>query len=141
MGSTDGPIPTGKITAFDKNQYDKLIKYVESVDVDLNTNLEKPSSGVRLDGSLGSGFFPGSQQWPVAAAFINQGKQFGGSVKTQYDTLSGGWEQFVTALTNARNVFDDTNDLTKYSAATFTTDFPDVSGSGPPGGGPGAGGK
>jgi len=119
-------VPPGKVTAFDRGQYDNLIAYVDGVDHDLNTNLAKPKAGVRLDGTLGSGIFPGSGSWPPAALLYNNAKAFGGSVAARYTDLSKDWEQFITALKGARDVFENTNDLVNYDASKFVTEFPGV---------------
>jgi hypothetical protein len=140
--SDPGKVPPGKVTAFDRGQYDNLIAWVDSVDEDLNKNLAKPKAGVRLDATLGSGIFPGSANWPPAALLVTNGKAFGTSVAARYADLSKDWEQFVTALRNARDVFENTNDLVNYDASKFVNEFPGViqpgssgaNGSPPPGG-------
>jgi hypothetical protein len=126
MPAIDGPLPEGKITAFDKDHYDKVVTFVDSVDQDLNKNLRKPSSGVRLDASLGSGIAPGSPSWPPAKRLIDQGVAFGASVAAEYDDLSKSWEAYVVALKNAREVFESTDNLATYGASKFATDYPDV---------------
>jgi len=132
-----GSVPNHKITAFDRGEYEKLINFVNSVDRDLNTNLAKPRPGVRLDDTLGGGIYPGSQNWPPAKALTDSAKAFGRSVEERYAELSKDWEQYLTALRNARDVFESTNDLSNYGASKFVTDFPDVSPSArPAGGGP-----
>jgi hypothetical protein len=130
LGDHNPPdVPNGKITQFDKDRYNSLIRYVDYVEgVELNQNLNRPGTGVRLDGNLGSGIFPGSSKWPVAGALVEQGKAFGTSVQAQYTKLSDGWEQYVAALKNARDVFEQTNDLNTLSASKFATDFPDAAG-------------
>jgi hypothetical protein len=122
----NGKVPPGKVTAFDRGQYDNLIAYVDGVDQDLNTNLAKPKPGVRLDATLGSGIFPGSGNWPPASLLVNAGKAFGTSVAARYADLSKDWEQFITALKGARDVFENTNDLVNYDASKFVTEFPGV---------------
>ena len=72
-----GHVPPGKVTAFDKGQYDNLIAWIDGVDQDLNKNLNKPRPGVRLDESLGSGILPGSPDWNVAARFVTRATEFG----------------------------------------------------------------
>jgi hypothetical protein len=127
-------VPPGKVTAFDRGQYDNLINWVDGVDQDLNKNINGPKAGVRIDETLGSGIQPGASNWTPAANLINNAKNFGKSWVDQSGTLSKDWEQFVTALRGARDVFENTNDLTNYSATAFLTDFPDVAG--PNNGGP-----
>jgi hypothetical protein len=120
-------VPSGKITAFDKRQYDNLTSWLDSVDQDLNTNLAKPKPGVRLDSTLGGGIYPGSANWTPAATLSVNAKAFGGSVAERYAELSKDWEQFVTALRDARDLFEKTNDLTHYDASKFVTEHPEVS--------------
>jgi hypothetical protein len=133
------PVPNHRITAFDRAEYDKLIDYIVSVDRDLNTNLAKPRPGVRLDDTLGGGIHPGSLAWSPAKGLNDSAVAFGRSVKERYRDLSKDWEQYITALRNARDVFESTGNLSTYSASKFVTDFPDVSpgaksssGGGPP---------
>ena len=125
-----GSVPPGKITAFDRGQYDNLINWVDGVDQDLTKNINKPKAGVRIDATLGSGIFPGSSGWTPAANLVANAKAFGQSWVEQSGAISKDWEQFVPALRGARDVFENTNDLTNYSATTFLNDFPDVAGSG-----------
>lgn len=124
--SVPGKVPPGKVTAFDRGQYDNLIAWVDGVDKDLNTNIAKPKSGVRLDATLGSGIFPGSGSWPPAAQYYTNAKAFGASVAARYADLSKDWEQFITALKSARDVFENTSDLAHYNASKFVTEFPGV---------------
>src|SRR6266568_3432124 len=121
-----GHVPPGKVTAFDRAQYDNLISWIDSVDRDLNTGLNKPRPGVRLDETLGSGIYPGSSKWTPAANFTAKAKVFGKSATDRYAELSKDWEQFVLTLRDARDVFESTNDLSKYSARTFLNAHPDV---------------
>jgi hypothetical protein len=134
-----GHVPSGKVTAFDKGQYDNLIAWVDGVDQDLNKNLNKPRPGVRLDESLGSGILPGSPDWNVATRFVTRATEFGKSVVERYAELDKGWEQYIMAMRGARDVFESTNDLSKYGAAKFLNDYPDMSPSSN-GGGLGGGG-
>ncbi|HVQ90905.1 MAG TPA: hypothetical protein VMU51_07690 [Mycobacteriales bacterium] len=131
-----GKVPPGKITAFDRGQYDNLTNWVDGVDQDLTKNINKPKAGVRIDATLGSGIFPGSSGWTPAANLIANAKAFGQSWVEQSGALSKDWEQFVPALRAARDVFENTNDLANYSATAFLNDFPDVAGPGT--GGPSA---
>jgi hypothetical protein len=126
MPSDPGHVPPGKVTAFDRAQYDNLISWIDSVDRDLNTRLNKPRPGVRLDETLGSGIHPGSSRWTPAVNLVAKAKVFGKSAADRYAELSKDWEQFVLALRNARDVFESTNDLGKYGATKFLNDYPDV---------------
>jgi hypothetical protein len=120
--------PPGKITAFDSGQYDKLITWVNGVDDDLVKYINGPSPDVRIDATLGSGIHPGSPNWPPAKRFLDKATEFGKSWIEQSDALDKDWHQFTVALSGARDVFEDTNDLTNYNATTFLKDHPDVSG-------------
>jgi hypothetical protein len=138
-----GHVPPGKVTAFDKGQYDNLIAWVDGVDQDLNKNLNKPRSGVRLDESLGGGISAGSQDWSVAQRFVSKATDFGKSWVERSAELDKDWEGYIAALRRARDVFEDTDDLSKYNAAKFLNDYPDMSSSsngGGPGGNLGGGG-
>src|SRR5260370_34040247 len=126
MPSDPGHVPPGKVTAFDRAQYDNLISWVDSVDQDLNTALDQPGPGVRLDETLGSGIHPGSTKWTPAVNLTTKATAFGKSAAERYAELSKGWEQYVLALRDARDVFESTNDLTTYDARTFVNDHPDV---------------
>src|SRR6266568_4642191 len=104
-------VPDGKITTFDRGHYDNLVKWLDGVDQDLNTNIAGPKAGVRLDATLGSGISPGSPNWPTAKALVDSATAFGSSVTARYTDLGTDWEQYVTALKNARDVFEHTSDL------------------------------
>jgi len=141
--NNEGHVLPGKVTAFDKGQYDNLIAWVDGVDQDLNKNLNKPRSGVRLDESLGGGISPGSPDWNVAQRFVSKATEFGKSWVERSAELDKDWEGYIAALRRARDVFEDTDDLSKYKAAKFLNDYPDMSPSsngGGPGGNLGGGG-
>ncbi len=129
-----GQVPPGKVTAFDRGQYDNLTNWVDGVDQDLNKNINRPKSGVRIDETLGSGILPGNTSWTPAKNLVTNATAFGKSWIEQSGALSKDWEQFVTALRGARDVFENTNDLTNYNATTFLNDYPAVAG--PSNGGP-----
>jgi hypothetical protein len=132
----DGHVPLDKITEFDRAEYDNLIAWIDGVDRDLRMNLGKPRPGVRLDATLGSGISPGSPNWPPAARFTSQAKEFGKSVAERYAELSKDWELYIAALRGGRDVFESTDDLSTYSANKFVEEYPDTlpssTGNGPP---------
>ncbi len=122
-------VPSGQVTAFDQGQYDKLITWVNGVDDDLNKYINAPSPDVRIDADLGSGIHPGSAGWTPAQSLIAKAKEFGKSWIDQSAAMSKDWEQFRVALEGARDVFNNTNDLTALDAGTFLGDYPDFSAS------------
>ncbi|MFB9839792.1 hypothetical protein [Actinoallomurus acaciae] len=121
---------TGKITSFDKTHYDQLIAHLRAVDDVLNTTPRYlgPSADLKLDPTLNSRFHPGAQDWSVAKDFITQAGTFGTSVHTRLTTYETDLRAFYTALKNAEDVFDDTDDLTTYDASKFERNYPDVGG-------------
>jgi hypothetical protein len=127
---------TGKITSFDKAHYEQLIAHLRDVDDVLSTTPRYlgPSADLKLDSTLSSRFHPGSQDWPVAKDFVTQAGTFGNSVHTRLTTYETDLRTFYTALKNAEDVFDDTDDLTTYDASKFSREYPDVGGAGGTGG-------
>ena len=146
MPPDQGHVPPGKVTAFNRAEYDNLIRWIDSVDRDLNARLNRPRPGVRRDETLGGGIYPGSSKWPPAANYTAKAKVFGKSAVDRYAELSKDWEQFVLALRDARDVFESTDNLNRVSATKFVHDHPGVlpstnggpspSGSPSPSGGP-----
>ncbi len=123
---------SGRITSFDKAHYDQLITYLTNVDDVINRTPRAlgPSADLKLDTTLSTRFHPGSQDWPVAKSFVTQAGTFGSSVHTRYTTVETDVRTFFTALKNAEDVFDETNDLTTYDASKFDQNHPDVAGGG-----------
>lgn len=123
---------TGKITSFDKTHYDQLIAHLLAVDNVLNTDPKYlgPSADLKLDTTLSTRFHPGSQDWPVVKDFVTQAGTFGNSVHTRLTGYETDLRAFYTALKNAEDVFDDTDDLTTYDASKFEQNYPDISGTG-----------
>jgi hypothetical protein len=121
-------VPNSKITAFNKANWEKMIKFYWDVEWEINNILDRPAAHVRLDSSLGTGIYPGSQNWPIASALIQKAKAFGGSVDKQYDAMSEEMHRRVTAATAAMDVFEDTDDLNTYSASKLAENFPDMVG-------------
>ena len=123
---------SGKITSFDKSHYEQLISHLRAVDNVLNTTPRYlgPSADLKLDTTLSTRFHPGADEWPVAKAFVTQAGTFGTSVHTRLTTYETDLRGFYTALKNAEDVFDETDDLTSYDASKFTRNHPDVGGGG-----------
>ncbi|GAB2847451.1 hypothetical protein GCM10027176_58830 [Actinoallomurus bryophytorum] len=123
----------GHITSFDKAHYDQLIAHLRDVDNVLDTTPAYlgPSADLKLDTTLGSRFHPGSQDWTVAKDFVTQATTFGNSVHTRLTGYETDVRAFFTALKNAEDVFDDTDDLTTYDASKFAQEYPDVGGGTP----------
>jgi hypothetical protein len=119
---------SGKITSFDKSHYEQLINWLSDNDRSLNQGpyLLGPSVGLKLDTTLNSRFHPGDQGWPVAKDFVTQATTFGNSVHTRLTGLEKDLRGFYTALNNAKDVFDKTDDLTTYDASKFSQNHPDV---------------
>jgi hypothetical protein len=123
---------SGKITSFDKAHYDQLLTYLSDIDKDVNTNpkLLGPSADLKLDPTLSTSFHPGSQDWSVAKNFLERAGAFGSSVQTRLATFETDTRTFYTALKNAEQIFEKTNDLATYDASKFAQDYPDVTGGG-----------
>lgn len=121
---------TGKITSFDKSHYEQLITYLKDVDHVVNTDPKYlgPSANLKLDTTLSTRFHPGSQDWPVVKDFVTQAGTFGGSVHTRLTGFETDIRNFYTALKNAEDVFNETDDLTTYDASKFSQNYPDVGG-------------
>ncbi|MBB5152471.1 hypothetical protein [Saccharopolyspora phatthalungensis] len=140
----DPNVPGAPITAFDRGQYEKLIKAIDSVDHSLSQQFLKPGVDIRLDGTLGSRMHVGDQAWSAVTDFINSAKEFGSSVDKVNRQYSNDWRGFIDALNKAKDVFEETNDLANFSADKFVNEYPDIAGSAGAGGyssyGGGAGG-
>jgi hypothetical protein len=123
---------SGKITAFDKAHYDQLLSYLSNIDKDVNTNpkLLGPSADLKLDSTLSASFHPGSQDWPVAKSFLDRAGAFGNSVHTRLATFETDVRTFYSALKDAEEIFEKTDDLATYDASKFAQDYPDVTGGG-----------
>ncbi|MFD0490273.1 hypothetical protein ACFQ0O_28195 [Saccharopolyspora spinosporotrichia] len=130
--NSDPNVPAGHITAFDRSQYERLIKAVDSVDHSLSQQFLKPGTDIRLDESLGSRLHVGSDSWSAVTDFINAANKFGTSVDTINEKFSDDWRGFIKALNAAKDVFDDTNNLANYSAQKFLNDYPEIGGEEPP---------
>jgi hypothetical protein len=119
-----------KITQFDKAHYEQLLAYLLSVENDVDTSPRRlgPSADLKLDSTLTSRFRPGSQDWSVAKDFLSQSGTFGSSVHNRLATFETDIRTFYTALKNAEEIFEKTDDLTKYDASKFGGDYPDVTG-------------
>ncbi|GAA0556121.1 hypothetical protein GCM10009533_62390 [Saccharopolyspora spinosporotrichia] len=128
--NSDPNVPAGHITAFDRSQYERLIKAVDSVDHSLSQQFLKPGTDIRLDESLGSRLHVGSDSWSAVTDFINAANKFGTSVDTINEKFSDDWRGFIKALNAAKDVFDDTNNLANYSAQKFLNDYPEIGGEG-----------
>lgn len=121
---------SGRITSFDKAHYEQLITYLKTVDDGINTSEYAlgPSAKLKLDSTLSTTFHPGSDSWPLAKGFVTQAGTFGNSVHTRYTAVEQDVRTFYKALNSAKDVFDDTDDLTTYDASKFERDHPDVGG-------------
>jgi hypothetical protein len=121
---------SGKVISFDKEHYDWLIRYLNSVDDGINTTPTAlgPTAGLKLDPTLSTLLKPGSQNWDAAKNLITQAGTFGGSAHTRYTTVEQDIRTFVKALKDAEGVFENTNDLANYDAGKFQSDYPDVGG-------------
>jgi hypothetical protein len=118
------------ITSFDKERYNQLITYLNSVDENINKDPGAlgPASDLKLDASLGTRLKPGSSTWDVAKNFAAQAGTFGNSAHTRYTDVEKEVRTFVSALKNAVDVFDETGDLANYDASKFRREYPDVGG-------------
>jgi hypothetical protein len=123
---------SGKITSFDKAHYDQLLGYLSDTDKDVNTNpkLLGPSANLKLDTTLSTTFHPGNQDWSVAKNFLDKANLFGGSVHTRLATFETDVRTFYSALKDAEEIFEKTDDLATYDASKFAKDYPDVTGGG-----------
>jgi hypothetical protein len=121
-----------KITAFDKAHYEQLLAYLMSVekDVDINPRRLGPSADLKLDSTLTTRFHPGSQDWLSAKNFLDKSGVFGNSVHTRLANFETDIRTFYTALKNAEEIFNKTDDLATYEASEFGQDYPDVTGNG-----------
>jgi len=121
---------SGRITSFDKSHYEQLITHLKSVDDGINTSEYAlgPSAKLKLDSTLSTTFHPGSDSWPLAKGFVAQAGTFGNSVHARYVAVEQNVRTFYKALNSAKDVFDDTDDLTTYDASKFERDHPDVGG-------------
>jgi hypothetical protein len=119
-------VPHGKITKFSKDQYQKLIGFVNDSDDYLNDDIViQPDNDVDFRAPE---FFAGAAGWHPAANATEQVKAMSTSLYTQLDGLGREFHQFAGALKDAASVFEKTDDLASYSATDFTDKYPSVSG-------------
>lgn len=118
------------ITSFDKAHYNQLIAYLNGVDESINKEpiALGPSADLKLDATLATRLKPGSTNWDVAKNFATQAGTFGNSAHARYTGVEQEVRTFMTALVNAADVFDDTDDLANYDASKFRQEYPDVGG-------------
>ncbi|MDQ2589058.1 hypothetical protein [Saccharothrix yanglingensis] len=112
---------TAKIT-FDEAMYDKLISAMN----ELETSLERKATTTD-DMTLDADFtvLPGEPRFEAAVKLLNKGREFGGSVEQQNESLRQAIVKFRNALVAAKGVFKETNDLATYDAAGFIAQYPD----------------
>ncbi|PKW18077.1 hypothetical protein [Saccharopolyspora spinosa] len=139
-------VPGKPITAFDRSQYERLIRAIDDVDQGLAKMFLKPGSDIRLDATLGSRLKIGNSSWAAVKDFNTGATNFGTSVDGINRKYSKGWQDFIDALNEAKDIFEETDDLAKYGAEKFLNEYPDLgasdgsSSSGVPGGGAAGGG-
>jgi hypothetical protein len=131
-----GGVPTGHITAFDKGQYDKLTGFLLGAETDLNHDVMVPAAS-DVD-FRAVAIRPGAAGWDPAARLAASVKTFGSSLFDRLTEVDGELTRFGDALAGARKVFEDTDDLSRYSASAFTDKYPAVA-NGPTTGGSGTG--
>jgi hypothetical protein len=127
------PDDSGKITAFDKAHYEQLLAYLRDVDkvVETDPRYLGPSVDLKLDSTVSTRFHPGAQDWAVAKDFITQAGTFANSVHTRLAGFETDIRSFYTALKNAEEIFEKTDDLATYDASKFGHDYPDLTGGDP----------
>jgi len=121
-----GDIPTSHITSFDRSQYDRLIRTIDGIDNSLSEQFLKPGVDIHLDETLGSRIKIGNSAWTVVSDFTAAAGKFGTSIDQQNEGFSDDWRDFIAALNEAKDVFEDTNNLANYSAKDFLEDYPDL---------------
>ena len=119
---------------FDKAEFDKLIKFIDETEQELNTKFLKASSTLSLDDALGSWIKPGSPQWAPVKTLVDKANAFGGSVQEKFTALSDELEDYRQNLIDARNFFEKTNDLASAEAQQFLEEYPGLLQSDSPGG-------
>ena len=112
-----------KNITFDKTQYDKLIADLVALEDSLKHDATK--HGMPIDEDFSP--VPGSAGW-VLADLQTKGKALGASVKKQDLSIQEELDNFITALKNARSIFDETNDLANFSITTFLSEYPELGG-------------
>ncbi|MFY1632212.1 hypothetical protein ACN27F_02820 [Solwaraspora sp. WMMB335] len=116
----------GDVIKFDEATFDNLIRFMTDCKDQLDTEFLRPRSGCMLDSSLGTYLRPGSSEWPVVTTITEGGSGFGGSVRQRLEALSTEWEEFITALRDAKTVFKDSDDLATMSAREFLEQHPEL---------------
>lgn len=110
-----------KNITFDKAQYDKLIADLVALEDSLKHDATK--HGMPIDEEFNP--VPGTAAW-VLADLQTKGKALGASVKKLDGTIADQLDNFITALKNARSIFDETNDLAQFSITDFLSEYPDL---------------
>lgn len=122
-------VPGKPITAFDRSQYERLIRAIDEVDHGLVKMFLKPGSDIRLDSTLGSRLKIGNSSWAAVKDFTTNATNFGTSVDSFNRKSSKSWQDFIDALNEAKDIFEETDDLAKYGAEKFLNEYPDIGGS------------
>ena len=127
---SDEPMPTGKITQFDKGQYERLIGFVNHWQTEADTRMTTPATAIDAD----ERFDAGSEQWPRASEVMSAVHAFAGGIHDGTKAISADLHEFVGNLKSVKDVFEDTDDLATLEASKFSF------GSGGYGGGTGGSG-
>jgi hypothetical protein len=130
-------VPKGKITKFSKDQYQRLIGFVNDADDYLNDDIViQPDNDVDFRSPE---YDPGSATWHPAQHATENVKALSTSLYGQLDGLGKEFHQFAGALKDAAGVFEKTDDLASYSATDFTDKYPGITGGAGTGTGAGTG--
>lgn len=133
----DENIPGEKVTTFDRGQYERLMRAVQAIEESLDTQFLKAGADVRLDETFGARMQVGDEKWGKVVTDFNQAAAaFGGSVRRINGAFSDDWRGFVQSLNEAKDVFEDTDNLASYSAKDFVADYPNLGGGETGGGAP-----
>ncbi len=116
---------------FDAATFDRLITFMTKCKDELDKAILTPTKGLMLDGTLKSFLKPGSPEWPVVSAVLEEAGNFGTATRDRLKQLSKEWGDFIKALVDAKNALKKGDDLATMSASDFLEKFPGLA----PGGG------
>jgi hypothetical protein len=115
--------------AFNAADYDALITMMRDLLNDLDGGDQDAACTLPPPGA--DWFIqPAGQEWVVAANLVEAGKTFGGVLAARSEALWGELDAFFEGLCSARAIFSKVSDLAAYSAAAFSSEYPQLAGGG-----------
>ncbi len=114
--------------AFNAADYDALITMVRDLLNDLGGGDQGAAGGTLPPPDADWFLQPAGQCWATAAGLVEAGKTFGGALAAHSADLWSELNAFFDGLCSARAIFAKTSNLAAYSAASFSSEYPELAG-------------